>query len=444
VSHDKPALRAGRIRYLILCMLFLASSVNYADRSALSAAQNGLSKRFAIDPETLSLVIAAWGWAYVLAQIPSGRLLDRFGARRVYGLSILLWSLLILLHGFVSFLPNAGLAFLTLIALSFLVGLAEAPAFPGNGRLVATWFPTRERGTASAIFNSSQYFATVLFVPLMGYVAQTFSWPWVFWTMGAFGLLLTALWFKTVYGPRNHPWVRPTEITYIQQGGALIDPVPRQSAARSGWFYTRQLLTNRMLLGVYIGQYCITTLTYFFVQWVLPYLVNERRMSLLNAGFIAALPALCGFAGGVLGGILSDFLLRRGFSLTTSRKTPIILGMIAATAIVACNYVDSDGFIVAILCFAFFGKGLGALGWTVVSDTSPKEVLGLCGGIFNMIGNSSQITLAYVVGSLVKGTGNFHLVLLFVAAHALLAIIAYTFIVGPIKRVELNANPAPQ
>jgi MFS transporter, ACS family, glucarate transporter len=419
-------------------MLFIASAVNYADRGALGAGQEGLGKHLAMDPENLSYIVAAWGWAYVLVQVPSGWLLDRFGARRVYGVSIIAWSLLILLQGTAGYFGNFGSAFLWLLVLNFFVGLAEAPAFPGNGRLVATWFPAKERGTASAIFNSSQYFSTVMFVPLMGWLAQRYGWSWVFWAMGAVGLAVGGVWFKTVYGPREHPWVSPGEVEEIEKGGALVGASSGKVGGKKGWFYVRQLLCNRMLVGVYIGQYCITTLTYFFVQWVMPYLIKDKQMSLLKAGFVAALPAVCGFAGGVLGGILSDLLLRRGVSLSKSRKIPIVLGMVAASAVVLCNYVERDWVVVAILCFAFFGKGLGALGWTVISDASPKEALGLCGGIFNMVGNSAQITLAYVVGSFVKSTGNFATVLLFVAGHAMLAIVAYTVVVGPIKRVELK------
>src|ERR1700744_717774 len=173
--------RHGHLRYLIVFMLFIASSVNYADRSALSAAKPGLTHELSIDLKAFTTITLVWGIAYVLAQIPSGRLLDPFGSKIVYGLSILAWSVLILLHGFVGLLPGAHGITIVLIALSFLVGIAEAPAFPGNGRIVAQWFPTRERGTASAIFNSSQYFATVIFAPLMVWVASALGWPWIFW-----------------------------------------------------------------------------------------------------------------------------------------------------------------------------------------------------------------------------------------------------------------------
>jgi ACS family glucarate transporter-like MFS transporter len=193
-----------------------------------------------------------------------------------------------------------------------------------------------------------------------------------------------------------------------------------------------------MLLGVYLGQYCITTLTYFFLTWFPVYLVKERGFSILNAGFVAALPAICGFGGGVLGGIVSDWLLRRGKSLTVARKTPIVIGMLLSTAMIACNYVDSAALVVGIMALAFFGKGLGALGWAVVSDTSPKEIAGLSGGLFNTFGNTAAITTPIVIGYLVKGSGSFNSALVFVAANALVAVLSYLVVVGEIKRVELK------
>jgi len=168
--------------------------------------------------------------------------------------------------------------------------------------------------------------------------------------------------------------------------------------------------------------------------------VKERGFSILNAGFVAALPAVCGFAGGVLGGIVSDFLLRRGHTLTFSRKTPIVIGMLLSTSMIACNYVDSSAVVVAIMGLAFFGKGLGALGWAVVSDTSPKEGTGLSGAMFNTFGNTAAITTPIVIGYIVQGTGSFAAALVFVAANALVAMGCYLFVVGTIRRVELRKD----
>lgn len=202
--------------------------------------------------------------------------------------------------------------------------------------------------------------------------------------------------------------------------------------------YLKQLLSNRMLLGIYIGQYCITTLTYFFLTWFPVYLVQGRGMSILKAGIIASIPAICGFVGGVLGGVISDWLIRKGYSLSVARKTPIVLGMLMSMSMIACNYVDVEWMVVAVMALAFFGKGVGALGWAVVADTSPKEIGGLSGALFNTFGNTAGITTPIIIGYLVQGSGSFNGALIFVAANALVAVLSYLLIVGEIKRVELK------
>ncbi|OKO77218.1 MFS transporter [Bradyrhizobium sp. NAS96.2] len=434
--------RRSRVRLLIVTMLFLVTTVNYADRATLSIAGPALSKELHLDPVAMGYVFSAFGWSYVIAQVPCGWLLDRYGSKWVYAISIIVWSMLTAMQGMVGFLA-AGTAVVVLFALRFLVGIAEAPSFPANARIVAAWFPGNERGTASAFFNSGQYFATVIFAPLMGWIAHEHGWSRVFYVMGGLGIIMGIVWIKTIYEPKDHPGINEAEFDYIKQGGALVDmDAAKDSKAQDSgprWDHIRQLLANRMMLGVYIGQYCINTLTYFFLTWFPVYLVKERGLSILQAGFVATLPALCGFIGGVLGGVISDYILRRTGSLTMARKIPIVGGMLLSMVIIGCNYVDSQALVIGFMALAFFGKGIGALGWAVVSDTSPKEAGGVSGGLFNTFGNLSSITTPIIIGYILAATGSFNGALVFVGANALVAAIAYLFIVGEIKRVQLKA-----
>ncbi|EPN63923.1 MFS transporter [Pseudomonas syringae] len=444
MQKSKPT----HVRYLILLMLFLVTTINYADRATIAIAGSSIQKDLGISAVTLGYIFSAFGWAYVAGQIPGGWLLDRFGSKKVYAMSIFTWSLFTLLQGYVGEF-GISTAIVALFMLRFLVGLAEAPSFPGNARIVAAWFPTAERGTASAIFNSAQYFATVLFAPLMGWIVYTYGWKHVFVVMGAVGIVFSMIWMKVIYGPRNHPMINEAEFEHISSNGALVDldqdkGKGKEKAASSGpkWDYIRQLLTNRMMLGIYLSQYCINGITYFFLTWFPVYLVQERGMTILKAGIIASLPAICGFIGGVLGGIISDYLLRKGHSLTFARKAPIIGGLLLSTSIVTCNYVDVEWVVVGFMALAFFGKGVGALGWAVMSDVSPKQIAGLSGGLFNTFGNVASITTPIVIGYIISSTGSFKWALVFVGANALLAVISYIFIVGEIKRVELKEPPA--
>lgn len=436
---------AGRthVRYLIIAMLFVASSFSYGDRVALSIAGTAMQRELALDPVKLGILLSGFSWAYVAGQLPSGGLLDRFGSKRIYGISIIAWTICAFLIGFAGYAVPA-MAFSTIFILRLISGLAQSPVFPGNGRIVAAWFPTAERGTASAIFNASQYFALVMFAPVFGWLTHTHGWRSCFWFMGVFGFVLAFAWWKTIYNVTEHPLISPTEVEYIERGGGLANLDRASGARRSSpltWNGVLQLLSERMLIGIYLGQFCITTLTYFFITWFPIYLVQARHMSVLHGGFAVALPALCGSVGGVLGGICSDSLLRHGYSLTFARKAPIIAGMLLSITMIACNFTNVQSVVMFLMSLAFFGKGFGALGWTVIADTSPRELIGLNGGLFNLFGNIAGITTPIIIGWIVQKTGSFNDALIFVGATALMAIFSYLVIVREIKRVEIRKTP---
>ncbi|MCC2958588.1 MFS transporter [Massilia sp. IC2-477] len=421
-------------------MLFAVTTINYADRATISIAGPDIKKELGLSAVQMGFVFSAFAWSYVLAQLPGGWLLDRFGSKITYFFSIFLWSLFTFFTGAVGFFTG-GAAVALLFALRLAVGAAEAPSFPGNSRIASSWFPTHERGRAAAIFNSAQYFATVLFAPIMGWLVHAHGWHSVFYVMGALGMLVSFAWLKTIYSPKDHPGINAGELKYLQEGGALVDLEGSARTAKPAQVNTlsciKELLSNRMLFGIYLGQYCITTLTYFFLTWFPVYLVQERGMTILKAGFVASLPAIAGFLGGIAGGWMSDRLSAAGYSLSVARKLPIVLGMVLSMSMIACNYIETDMLVVAVMSLAFFGKGIGALGWAVVSDTSPKEAGGLSGGLFNTFGNTAGITTPIVIGYIVQNTGSFAGALVFVGANAAVAIACYLFIVGDIKRVTL-------
>lgn len=426
-----------RVRYWVVVMLFFVTALNYGSRATLSIAGAPMSKALGMDAAGLGLIFSAFSWSYVIGQIPGGWLLDRFGSKRVYLWSLFVWSLFTLLQGTVEILP-VSVGVIALFALRFMVGLAESPAFPGNSRIVAAWFPAQERGTAVAIFNSAQYFSLVMFAPIMGWLTMKVGWASVFYFMGGLGILFCVVWQKVIHAPKDHPGINQAELDYIEAGGALVN-MDQKTAKKDGLRFDdiKQLLKSRMMLGTYLGQYCINALTFFFITWFPVYLVQAKHMSILKAGFAASIPAICGFLGGVLGGIISDWLLRRTKSLTFSRKLPIVLGMLMSMVMIGCNYVESEWLVVGLMSFSFFGKGLGALGWAVLADTAPKEISGIAGGLFNMFGNLSGIVTPIAIGYIIKTTGSFNGALVFVGAHALLAVVSFLFIVQDIKRVQL-------
>ncbi|MCY1805983.1 MFS transporter [Klebsiella pneumoniae] len=163
-------------RYLILLMIFVVTAVNYGDRATLSIAGTEVAKELGLSAVSMGYIFSAFGWAYLLMQIPGGWLLDKFGSKKVYSYSLFFWSLFTFLQGFIDVFPLAW-AGVSMFFMRFMLGFSEAPSFPANARIVAAWFPAKERGTASAIFNAAQYFSLALFSPLLGWLTFALGWP---------------------------------------------------------------------------------------------------------------------------------------------------------------------------------------------------------------------------------------------------------------------------
>ncbi|MDR1702370.1 MAG: MFS transporter [Sporomusaceae bacterium] len=410
-------------------MLFIVTTFNYVDRATLSIAAPAIRNDLGMDAISMGIAFSAFGWAYTSFQIPGGWVLEKWSSRVVYGTGLLFWSVFTFLQGF-------STGFLMLFVFRFLMGVFEAPAFPANSRIAAMWFPTKERGFATAIFNSAQYFALAAFTPLMAWTVAHYNWPMVFFSTGAVGILLALVWFKIMRDPTEHKGVNQAELDYIRDGGGLADLGAKKTPV--SWKNIKMLISNRQMIGIYLAQFCVVTITWFFLTWFPSYLVTAKGMSMLKVGIVASIPAIAGFIGGVLGGTWSDWLLRRGKSLTFARKLPIVLGLLLSSSIVLCNYVESDIAVIAIMSLAFFSKGLGALGWCLVGDTSPKEMVGLSGGIFNFISQLAGIATPLVIGYILQVTNSFELALVYVGTLAFIGAMSYLFIVQDIHRVELK------
>src|SRR4051812_47176701 len=173
----------------MLSLLFVATTINYVDRSNLSIVAPFLSKELGLDPVQMGYLFSAFAWSYAIANLPGGWIIDRFGSRAVYGVAQLGWSIATLALGLVN-------GFGALFGLRFAVGLAEAPAFPVNNRVVSSWFPQRERGRATSIYASGQYIGSALLSPVLFWMATSFGWRSVFWITGAAGIISAIVWIR--------------------------------------------------------------------------------------------------------------------------------------------------------------------------------------------------------------------------------------------------------
>jgi len=417
--------RPTRARLLILVLLFIGTLLNYLDRTVLSVAAPPMREELGLDAAVMGVVFSAFSWTYALAQIPGGVLIDRIGVRLAYFLSVSLWSAFTLLQGF-----TTGLA--SLLGYRLGLGIAEAPAYPCNSRVLNTWFPQSERARATGVYSVGQYAGLAFLSPLMFWIVATLGWRVLFIGAGVAGLLFAVAWWMAYRDPSQSRRINQAELDYLAAGGAIA--APAEPIAFS-WANIRFLLRQRQVLGASIGQFTSNSTLVFFLTWFPTYLATERHMGWIKVGFFAVMPYIAAACGVLTGGALSDLLLKRSGSANVARKLPIVAGLLLASTIVTANFVDNDVLVIAVMSVAFFGQGMCNLGWTLISDVAPRELIGLTAGVFNLCANVAGVLTPLVIGFIVAWTGSFYWALAYIATLAALGVLSYVFVVGDVKRV---------
>jgi ACS family D-galactonate transporter-like MFS transporter len=416
----------------ILALVAVGTMINYLDRTVLGIAAPLLTKDLGLTAAQMGLVFSAFSWSYALLQIPGGIFLDRFGTRLTYLIAVVSWSACTALMGIVGSLNSL---LLTRIG----VGIFEAPCFPANSRILATWFPQQERARANSIYSFGQYCGLgFLSVPLF-WIAQHFGWRGLFFIVGGFGIAFGVAWHLLYHEITTTLMANRAEVDYIEAGGGgeyKGEPVQFK------WRHITALLGCRQVLGASLGQFGGNSTQVFFLTWFPTYLVTARGMTFIQAGFMTSLPYIGASAGVLVGGQISDMILKRTGSANLSRKLPIVGGMLLASTIVGANYapIGSNGLVILIMSIAFFGQGMTNLGWTVVSDIAPKRVVGLTAGIFNFSANLAGIVTPLIIGVTFGLTGSFVGPLIYIAVVALVGAFSYSVILGDIHRLEIATD----
>ena len=423
-----PSPESSHVRLRVAGMLFVTVAINYLDRSNMSVASIELARDLRLDPIHLGLIFSAFGWTYAFFQIPGGWLVDRIGARSMYAAVCGLWSLATLAQGFAQ-------TFLVLMGLRFLLGLFEAPAFPICNKLATTWFPEDERAAAIGFYTAGQYAGLDFLTFVLVRAQARFGWHSVFFITGAIGVAWSAIWYLLYRDPAQSRSLSDRERDHIRAGGGWVEGRPRTDRRFSiNAADLRLVLTKRKLWGIYLGQFALNAVPWFFITWFPTYLVTYRHFDFIREGIFSSLPFIGAFLGVIAGGVLSDALVRRGVSASLARKGPIIAGMLLSTCVVGANFVDKPKWVMFFLAVSFFGNGFASITWILVSLMAPKRLLGLTGGVFNFCGNLAAMIVPLVIGVIVR-YGGFAQAMAFISVMTFGGVLSYVLLVGNVERV---------
>jgi len=365
----------------------------------------------------MGIILSSFFWAYLALNIPAGILADKFGPKATLGWSAFIWS---------AFSALTGLAtqFWHVLLFRIGVGVGEAAINPVNTKVVRATFVSEERGTAVGIYLSGFRLGFAAAPVVMAYLIQIFNWRYAFLITGIGSLGWVALWYLTYSESRKEE---------------------SASASASKKIPWTKLLRHRNVLGVVMCKFFQDYSFYLFVTWLPAYLVMERGFTLVKSGWYSALPWIAAFMFQPVAGKISDWLIKRGLTVTQSRKGCIVVLQFLAASIVCAGYVDSAILAVWILaaCLAF-ESGASVVLWAVCAEVAPNKASASVGGIMNTAGALGGILAPIITGLLLTWTGSFQYALLVAGCMFVFASLSMWFVVGKVETISLDDDDAPK
>ncbi len=356
---------------MTLSFLLMAGVINFLDRTSLSIANTTVRAELGLSATQIGALLSAFSFAYGLAQLPVGPLLDRLGTRIVLGAAMAFWSLAQMATGLVS-------SFRLFIPLRVGLGVGEAPFVPAGVKAVNDWFAVEDRGRAMSIVNMSGALGQALAPPLLTVIMLTFGWRSMFVMLGVLGLALAVAWYPLNHD-RSQITLTPDETAYLDAKSftETISPI-----SLGEW---KRLFRLRSVWGMMLGFGGINYTAWLYLTWLPGYLQVERHVSIARSGWLATVPFLAGAMGMLVNGVVADAMALRGRNLIQSRKLLIVSGMVAsAVCTMVVAFATSTAAAVLIISMAlFFIHFAGTSAWGLVQVATPARMVASVGSIQN-------------------------------------------------------------
>ncbi|RSU77863.1 MFS transporter [Sphingomonas sp. S-NIH.Pt3_0716] len=406
--------RASRYRWMICGLLFAATAINYVDRQMIGVLKPVLQAELGWRESDYANIVFWFQCAYALGFLAMGRFMDRVGARIGYAAAFTFWTLAHAAHGLVS-----GIA--QFIAVRFALGVGEAGNFPAGLKVVAEWFPQKERALAIGLFNAGANvgaIATPLIVPA---ITIAYGWRAAFIVTGVASLVWVAAWLLLYRRPEDHRRVTPCELAYIRS-----DPV--RASAPIPW---SRLFTIRQTWAYALPKFCIDPIWWMFLFWLPDFLGKRYGLDLKSFGPPLVVIYLMSDAGSVLGGWASSRLIARGWSVNAARKATLLACALAVLPVVTVQSIDNLWAAVLLIGLATAGhQAFSANILTLPSDLFPRAAVGSVVGIGGTAGAIGGMLIAQFVGYVLDMTGSYALIFA-VAGSAYLVALALLHIISP-------------
>lgn len=378
----------GNLRWKIALLLCLASGLNALDRNAFAILASTIQGEFNWSDIDYANLTSVFVFSYTLMYALSGKIIDRIGTRKGFGIAVGSWSFVAAMHAVVHSLAQFSIV-------RFFLGITESANFPAGVKASTEWFPLKERALAIGIFNAGTAIGAAVAVPLVSFLALAFGWRIAFLATGILGFVWLFFWLRNYHRPQDHPNITQEEKEYILQ-----DDTPKTEREGEEKIKLKDLLKKKETWGCFSARIFIDPVTYFLLFWIPKYLQDVQGLSLKELGFAAWLPYTAMGLGTILGGYIPKLLIeRRGWTLNKSRKTVMVTASVIIPLL--CFFLFSGANpIVAVLLISgiMLSHGLWA-NITIPSEIYPKQVQATLTGIGGTLGGITGVISQQVIGS---------------------------------------------
>ncbi|MDR2911597.1 MAG: MFS transporter [Bacteroidales bacterium] len=387
-------------RWIIVILLFFATTINYIDRQIIGLLKPILEAEFNWTESDFAYIVMAFTAAYAIGLLVMGRVIDKIGTRIGYSVIIALWSIAGMFHALARSVVHFCIARIGL-------GIGEAGNFPAGMKAISEWFPKRERGIATGIFNSGPSVGVVMALLIVPWILSRFSWHEVFWITGASGFLWLIFWLILYQIPARQKKITKEELELIKDAGADDASGKKDTSVKIKWI---KLFSFPQMWALITGKGLIDPIFWFFLFWLPSYFSSTYALDLTRPSIELIIIYSATTLGSFLGGYFSSFLVKRGWDVINARKRTLLIFAIAELSIIFAQYTSASWMTVAIISLAVAVHQAWATNvFTMASDMFPSEAVGSAVGIAGMAGAVGGILFPMLVGFLLdtfKAAGN--------------------------------------
>ncbi|MBN1406400.1 MAG: MFS transporter [Calditrichaceae bacterium] len=420
INSDKT--KVGYVRWTILFLVFLATTINYVDRQVIGILAPTLKEEIGWTEIQYGYIVTAFTFAYAIGLPLMGRIIDWIGTKIGYAICLTGWSFAAIGHAIANSVFGFGFA-------RFWLGVFEAGNFPAAVKTVAEWFPKKERALAVGLFNAGSNVGAIIAPLIVPWITITWGWHEAFIFTGAIGLLWLTLWFWLYEKPEQHKRVSQKELAYIQAD-------PADPAIQIPW---RKLFKYRGTWAFAMGKLLTDPAWWFYLYWIPSFLFKNYGIALKDIGLPLITIFLMADVGSIAGGWLSSFFIKHGWTINKSRKITMLICALSVVPIIFASQVSNLWVAVALISLAAAAhQGWSANLFTTVSDIFPRKAVASVVGLGGTFGAVGGMMIATATGFILEFTGSYLPIFMIAGSLYLIALFVINLLVPEIKEEVIS------